>query len=66
MIWVIIIGLTLVGFLLTELIRRSLKKGWSTRLVDRFVQRVRLDVKFGSLLVFIGLILIAMSHALKG
>jgi len=64
MLW-ILIGLTIAGFILTEIFRRAVKKGWSTRIVDRIVQKVRLDVKFGSLLVFIGLILIFMSQAFK-
>ena len=63
MIW-ILLALGLAGFVITEIVRYLVKHGYAKKLAERSVYRIRLDIKFGATLVFIGFALISLGYAL--
>ena len=65
MIW-ILLTLGLGGFVITELVLYLVKHGYAKKLAERSVYKIRLDIKFGAILVFIGFALISLGHALGG
>lgn len=65
MIW-ILLALGLGGFVITELVRYLVKHGYAKKLAERSIYKIRLDIKFGAILVFIGFTLISLGYALGG
>lgn len=60
------VALGLGGFVLTEATRYSIKNGWTKKLTGHLENKIKLDIKFGAILVFIGFALISLGHALGG
>jgi hypothetical protein len=65
MIWYLL-ALGLGGFVITEIVRYLVKNGWTKKLTELLENKIRLDIKFGAILVFIGFALISLGHTLGG